>query len=209
MQLVAVRKDESRAGDRLIDDMHVLRAHVFRDRLGWDVTVEHGHERDEYDALDPVYIIAINEDGSGVAGCARLLPGGGSTMLRDTFPILLDGNPMPAHGGMVESSRFCVDTRQSGSASARGLHRTTLALFAGILEWSIVNSYSEVVTVTDLRFEKLLGRAGLPFQRLGSPRAIGNTVAIAGIVAATPEHAHRVQPVGHRPFCTEPMPLAA
>ena len=34
------------------------RAAQFRDRLGWEVTVdERGWERDQYDALDPLYVI--------------------------------------------------------------------------------------------------------------------------------------------------------
>jgi acyl homoserine lactone synthase len=189
--------------------MHTLRARVFRERLDWNVTVKSGRETDEYDALDPTYLLAVTEDLRDVVGCARLLPGTGPTMLGQTFPILLDGEPMPCHPGLIESSRFCVDTELGVRNAARGLHKATMALFAGILEWSLANGYSEVATVTDLRFEKILGRAGLPFNRLGAPQPIGNTTAIAGIIPATLENVLRVRPDGYKPFFVDQAPLAA
>lgn len=210
MRLVAVRNGETGAGEKLLDQMHALRARVFSDRLGWDVDVTDGRESDEYDSFNPTYILAVAPDSSNVAGCARLLPGIGPTMLGRTFPALLDDKPMPRHPKLIESSRFCVDTsRIDGVAPLRGLHRATLTLFAGILEWSIVNGYSEVATVTDLRFERILSRAGLPFHRLGTPRPIGNTIAIAGIIPATAEYALRVRPADYAPFCVNQAQLAA
>ncbi|MBZ9898313.1 MULTISPECIES: acyl-homoserine-lactone synthase [unclassified Mesorhizobium] len=209
MQIVAVRNGESSAGDGLIDQMHALRARVFRDRLGWNVTVKSGRETDEYDALDPTYLLAVTDDLRNVAGCARLLPATGPTMLGQTFPVLLGSDPMPCHSGLIESSRFCVDTELGSRNAARGLHKTTMALFAGILEWSLVNGYCEVATVTDIRFEKILGRAGLPFNRLGSPHPIGNTIAVAGIVPATLQNALRVRANGYQPFSLDARPLAA
>lgn len=209
MRLIEVRNGENRVGNRLIDQMHALRARVFRERLDWTVTVEAGREVDEYDALDPTYLLAVTDDLHAVVGCARLLPGTGPTMLGRTFPILLDGHPMPCHPGMIESSRFCVDTELGMKNAARGLHKATMALFTGILEWSLVNGYTEVATVTDLRFERILGRAGLPFKRLGAPHPIGNTTAIAGIIPATLENALRVQPEGYQPLFTNHLALAA
>ena len=43
---------------RLKDEMFTHRADQFRTRLGWDVSVDaRGHERDEYDDLNPLYVI--------------------------------------------------------------------------------------------------------------------------------------------------------
>ncbi|MEP9389912.1 acyl-homoserine-lactone synthase [Mesorhizobium sp. KR9-304] len=39
----------------------------------------------------------------------------------------------------------------------------------------------EIVTVTDLRFERILNRAGWPMTRIGEAEQIGRTVAVAGI----------------------------
>lgn len=209
MRIVSVRTGESRAGDRLIDQALCLRARVFQGRLEWNVSTENGREFDQYDQLGPTYILATDDLCLNVIGCARLLPGDGPTMLSDTFPQLLDGKPMPRGRHVVESSRFCVDTTQQSAVGARGLHQATMGLFAGILEWSLDNGCTEVVTVTDLRIERIFGRAGLPFTRFGSPQSIGNTIAVAGTIQATAENAARVRPAGHRPLIDLGWDIAA
>ncbi|HEX8407065.1 MAG TPA: acyl-homoserine-lactone synthase, partial [Duganella sp.] len=42
-------------------DLHVLRAKVFKDRMGWEVPVLDGMEIDGYDALEPHYMV-IRDD---------------------------------------------------------------------------------------------------------------------------------------------------
>lgn len=69
---------------RFVDQQHQLRAKVFSDRLDWDVCVREGRERDQYDDLDPSYIVDLS-DAQEVAGCARLLPASGPTMLEEAF----------------------------------------------------------------------------------------------------------------------------
>jgi len=183
MKLMAEKRGASRAGDRLIDQSHQLRAKIFGNRLGWNVRIGQGREFDEYDDLTPTYILATDDAHARVIGCARLLPGDGPTMLGGTFPELLDGSAMPFGKHLVESSRFCVDTLAAPEAvGPRGVHLATSALFAGILEWAIANECTDVITVTDLRLERIFSRAGLAFTRLGLPRQIGNTVAVAGTV---------------------------
>lgn len=209
MRIVAVRTGESRAGDRLIDQALCLRARVFQGRLEWNVSTENGREFDEYDQLGPTYILATDDRFLNVIGCARLLPGDGLTMLAETFPQLLNGNPMPRGRHVVESSRFCVDTSQQSAVGARGLHQATMGLFAGILEWSLDNGCTEVVTVTDLRIERIFGRAGLPFERLGSPQAIGNTIAVAGTIPVTVANASPVRPIGIQPLVELAWDIAA
>ncbi|AOR81188.1 acyl-homoserine-lactone synthase [Novosphingobium resinovorum] len=200
MRLIAVQNQGLTRDSHLIEQMHVLRARVFRDRLGWDVDVAGGHEVDDYDALNPVYLLVVSDSTKHVVGCARLLPGSGPTMLGRTFPVLLDGGPLPSGHHLIESSRFCIDTDVAGANTARGLHQATMMLFSGILDWAIAHGYSQVMTVTDLRFERILKRAGLPFSRLGSAHPIGNTMAIAGIVPATEETAFSVRPAGYLPL---------
>ena len=154
MWLRAVREVSSAIDRRLVDKHHQLRARVFAGRLGWSVDVRNDREADEFDAFNPTYILAL-ADAATVAGCARLLPATGPTMLERTFPQLLAAGRLDAHSGMVESSRFCVDTRLGEGRGAGALHEATLTLFAGIIEWSMANGYSEIVTATDLRFERI------------------------------------------------------
>ena len=196
MQILSVSADHYASNRNYLNQMHRLRAAVFGTRLEWDVTITEQGERDQYDDLRPTYILAISTD-QKVVGCARLLPASGPTMLDRTFPQLLERGSLDAHAAVVESSRFCVDT---SLVAGRGgsLHQVTLAMFAGIIEWSMANGYSEIVTATDLRFERILKRAGWPMSRLGDPVAIGNTTAVAGSLPADRASFDTVSPPCYR-----------
>ncbi|MDR6955666.1 acyl homoserine lactone synthase [Ancylobacter sp. 3268] len=186
----------------LLAQMRRLRAAIFSGRLEWDVTIENGEERDQYDDLQPSYVLAVTASGR-VAGCCRLLPAIGPTMLEQTFPQLLASGSLNANAAMIESSRFCVDTTLTFERAGGLLHQTTLFLFAGIIEWSMVNGYNELVTATDLRFERILKRAGWPMQRLGEPVRIGNTTAIAGSLPIDAASFRNVRPANYQSELSE------
>jgi acyl homoserine lactone synthase len=196
MRILTVAPDQYECYCDFLRQMHRLRATVFGGRLAWDVSVTAGEERDQYDDFKPTYLLAVAEGGL-VAGCVRLLPASGPTMLEQTFPQLLNTGSLRPHSGMVESSRFCVDTSLVSHRKASQLHLATLTLFAGLIEWSMASGYSEIVTATDLRFERILKRAGWPMQRLGEPATIGNTIAIAGSLPADRVSFEQVCPPGY------------
>lgn len=193
MYIVAVATPRNEAEKKLLSEQHRLRAEVFSGRLGWEVDVHGGHERDHFDELRPTYILAVAGNGR-VIGCARLLPADGPTMLANVFSSLLPGGKLKSHEAMIESSRFCVDTSVKADRGSSAVHETTLTMFAGIIEWSIANGYTEIVTVTDLRFERLLSRVDWPLQRIGPPRKIGITTAVAGTLPADPVTFARLRP---------------
>ncbi|RWC00259.1 MAG: GNAT family N-acetyltransferase [Mesorhizobium sp.] len=192
----AIRNAFGKRDRELVDDYCRLRATTFADRLEWNVHVRNGRETDEFDLLDPTYIVVTSDDGAVVGG-ARLLPALGDTMLERTFPQLLAVGRINAHARMIESSRFCVDTK-SNEGRGGPLHQATLTMFAAIIEWSMLNGYTEIATATDLRFERILNRAGWPMKRLGKPCHIGNTTAIAGILSADRASFRQVCPPGYR-----------
>ncbi|MBJ7407527.1 MAG: GNAT family N-acetyltransferase, partial [Bradyrhizobium sp.] len=150
--------------------MHRLRGRVFKERLDWDVSVAGGLEIDQYDALEPTYLLALER--SNVVGCVRLLPTTGPNMLADTFPVLLDGHAAPRAAGIWESSRFCVDTKTVAASAENGLREATYLLFAAMIEWAQERDLQAIATVTDLRMERILRRAGWHLDRLGAPRQI-------------------------------------
>lgn len=201
MHITIVSPDLYEQHSDLLTKMHRLRAEVFGSRMGWDVTVTAGAERDHYDELGPTYILAV-DDGDQVAGCARLLAASGPTMLQDIFPALLAEGSLAAHAGMVESSRFCVDTSLEARREEGLLHLATLTMFAGIIEWSMASGYNEIVTATDLRFERILKRAGWPMTRLCEPTPIGDTMAVAGSLPANGASFERVRPSGYHSTIT-------
>lgn len=167
-------------------EMHRLRYRVFKERLGWDVEVGGDMEIDAFDARQPVYLLQKDDDGC-LQGCVRLLPTTGPTMLNDTFPALLDGQPAPASQTIWESSRFGVDLGAGQTKAASGIALATHELFAGMIEFGLMQRLTDIVTVTDVRMERILRRIGWPLRRLGRPRSIGSTIAVAGYLSVSNE----------------------
>lgn len=167
-------------------EMHRLRYRVFKERLGWDVQVSGGMEIDEFDVFQPTYLLQRRRDGS-IQGCVRLLPTTGPTMLGDTFPALLDGQPAPASKTIWESSRFGLDLYADQPKTTGGIALATHELFAGMIEFGLMKQLTDIVTVTDVRMERILQRVGGPLRRLGQPRSIGSTVAVAGYLSVSHE----------------------
>lgn len=176
-------------------EMHCLRYRIFKQRLDWDVQVSGGLEIDDFDACHPVYLLQ-KDACDRLQGCVRLLPTTGATMLRGTFTTLLDGQPAPSSADIWESSRFGVDTLER-QASSRGVATPTYELFAGMIEFGLLKHLTRIVTVTDLRMERILWRARWPLERLGAPRAIGKTTAIAGYLEISHERLQAVRIAGH------------
>ncbi|HEV7306297.1 acyl-homoserine-lactone synthase [Ensifer sp.] len=192
MKIIAIKNGSSAI---LLDRMFALRAKVFDGRLGWKVLARDGRERDLFDEFDPVYVLAVTAR-NDVVGCARLLPAMGKTMLSSVFPQLVQDQTFSSHARMVESSRFCVDTTIQRKGRS-GLHHVTRLMFAGILEWCLSRGHTEVVTVTDLAVERILGRAGWPLRRLGPVQTVGKGKALAGVLAVDREIFGRVKPHGY------------
>ena len=193
-----------------ISEMHRLRYRVFKDRLDWDVEVSGELEIDQFDALRPAYLIQRANDGC-VQGCVRLLPSIGPTMLRDTFPILLDGASAPTSLTIWESSRFALDPHHDTPKATHGLATATYELFAGMIEFGLSRQLTEIVTVTDARMERILRRAGWSLRRIGRPHALGRTLAVAGYLEVSIESLARIRAAGglQGPVLWAPVAVAA
>jgi acyl homoserine lactone synthase len=208
MQLITADYFGSFIGE--IAEMHRLRYRVFRGRLDWEVQVSGDMEIDEFDTLQPCYLLQRAGDGR-IQGCVRLLPSTGATMLRDTFPVLLDGAPAPKSPAIWESSRFALDLPPDTPKATHGLATATYELFAGMIEFGLSRKLTEIVTVTDARMERILRRAGWPLRRIGKTRALGNTLALAGYLEVSIESLARVRASSglQGPVLWAPVALAA
>lgn len=171
---------EAKNHPKLIDEMFSLRARQFDQRLRWKVKVnEYGHEVDEFDDLDPLYVVSLGPDGS-VIGTFRLLQTTGPHMLLDVFPELLPDGQFIRSPLVWESTRFCVDTERVKQLSSRGINSVTGELLSTLLEVGLYAGLTHIVTVIDVRMERVLLRAKCPVERMGPPVKIGkvNTIAI-------------------------------
>jgi N-acyl-L-homoserine lactone synthetase len=193
----------------VITEMHRLRYRVFKERLDWDVRFSGDMEIDEFDALRPAYLIQRGHDNC-VQGCVRLLPSTGPTMLRDTFPLLLNGASAPISPTIWESSRFALDLHRDTQAT-RGLAIATYELFAGMIEFGLSRQLTEIVTVTDARMERILRRAGWPLRPISEPCPLGSTLAVAGYLEVSNESLARIRAAGglQGPVLWAPVPVAA
>lgn len=176
--LVLVTPDRYGSFVEELTQMHQLRYRVFKDRLDWEVETAAGMEVDSFDALQPTYLLRREANGR-ISGCVRLLPSQGPTMLRDTFPLLLDGGACPSGPDIWESSRFALDQAHL-SPIAGGISPSTYELFAGMVEFGLSRNLSSIITVTDVRMERILRRAQWPLARFGTAKVLGNTTAVAG-----------------------------
>lgn len=101
----------------LTKTMFTDRADQFQTRLGWDVSVDdQGQERDQYDALDPLYVIWEMPDGTH-GGSMRFLPTTGRVMVNEIFGHLTGGSPI--NSPLIwECTRFCLS--RSAKANVAG-----------------------------------------------------------------------------------------
>ena len=152
---------------------------MFHQKLGWKVSGIDRQERDDYDRMDPWYMIA--EQGNRASGCWRLLPTNGRYMLQDTFSTLLRGEPAPSAVDVWELSRFAVTSPARRYNGQIYLSSLTYDMIARLIEFADRNGIRDYVTVTSVSVERLMVRAGIPMIRFGDGQStrIGQVESVA------------------------------
>lgn len=159
--------------------MFQLRKRVFHDLLGWDVTVRGDIEIDNYDDINPIYVLSYAPDTHRLRGALRLLPTLGPNMLDDTFPILLGKTPAIRRPDIWESSRFCIDPEISQDRASNQVTVAAAELMCAVGELGLASGIRQIVTVTDVFLERMFRRMGCPGTRIGEPQKIGSVHAVA------------------------------
>lgn len=178
----------------VLDEMYRLRARVFGDRLGWEIKVADGREIDKFDALDPTYLVGLDDEGH-VVSCARLLQTTGPHMLADVFSSILDGEPPLRSSRVWESTRFCVDTqRLKATSGAGGISHATCEILLGINDHGMAAGISDIVTVIDPVMNRVLKRSACaPYDYVGSQKPMGRVAALAALLDCTEERGRAVR----------------
>jgi N-acyl-L-homoserine lactone synthetase len=165
-----------------MDAMFRNRALIFSERLGWDVTVKDGYERDVFDDANPLYLVSVDPLTNDYWGSLRLLPTTGPNMLRDVFPFLLDEGEYIESATIWESSRICVVSAEGQPERTRsGVNLALGELLAGIGEVSLMAGLTQIVSVFDARIYRVLRAAGCNPMIIGKPQRIGDTMSYAGL----------------------------
>ena len=143
----------------LQDTMFRDRAAQFSERLKWAVTVdENGWERDEYDAMNPLYVIWENADQTH-GGSMRFLPTNGRTMVNDHFAALLNGVDIRSEQ-IWECTRFCLGRQSTPRVAA------AMMLAGG--ELMRANALTHLLGVFDPRMVRIYAMIGASPEVLGS-----------------------------------------
>jgi len=174
--IVVIENHNAHEYVRLMDDMFRLRARIFRDRLGWDVRVVDGKERDKYDDIGPVYLICTDDEARDVKGSLRLLPTTGPTVLADNFSDTLPDAAHLSAPTIWECTRFCVDDRMSGKGHRDELLLASGELVAGLGEVAIKAGIESVLGNFDATMLRVYRRIGCEVEVLGCTQRYGRPV---------------------------------
>ncbi|MBP0483630.1 acyl-homoserine-lactone synthase [Sagittula salina] len=144
------RANELPSDSPLLRSMYRDRATQFRDRLKWDVTVDdRGEEHDQYDALDPLYVIWEREDGLH-GGSMRFLPTLGRCMVNEHFLHVTGGRTI-RNPGIWECTRFCLAPDSKGNVAAalmlaggELMRQLEIEKFVGVFDARMVRIYSRI-----------------------------------------------------------------
>lgn len=168
----------------LFEQMFRMRAAVFADRLGWDVTVVDGLEVDRFDAEDPLYLFCLDDATNELRGAVRLLPTTGHNMLRDVFSVLVPGGTVESPL-IWESSRFAVNPGLAGGPMRQDANQvvnaTTVELLCGLVETAQLASVEHIVSVFDARMARIFRAVDCPYDIIGAPTRIGRIMTYAGL----------------------------
>jgi N-acyl-L-homoserine lactone synthetase len=180
---------------RLADSMFRDRAVQFHGRLGWDVTVDvRGWERDEYDDLNPIYVIWERHDGLH-GGSARFLPTTGRTMVNEHFLHLTDGVELRSPF-IWECTRFCLSP-EAGPRVASALmlgggelmRAFGLRHFVGVFDAPMVKVYRMLGSMPDVLGSSGTGRGAI---KVGlwhyAPEEMRRVLERAGLSSQLSEH---------------------
>lgn len=177
----AIRPLQSIGSAHLSEQYYRLRKHVFHDALKWDVTARDGLEIDNYDALDPLYLVWCSDDFRHLYGGVRLMPTDGPTLLRDVFFETCPAEVMPCDAAIFEATRMCVDERVieerfDGMKSARAVS----LMLAALCECGLAIGATFMVSNFEKPMRRVYGRAGVVPSILGVADGYGRRPVYCG-----------------------------
>jgi acyl homoserine lactone synthase len=190
--IVVVEPHDADKHLHLLDQMFRLRARIFHDRLGWDVEVTGGRERDKYDDEAPVYLIYADDHAMVVKGCLRLLPTTGPTVLAEVFSDTLPDAVHLSAPTIWECTRFCVDERILGPGHRDELYFTSGLLIAALGDLGLKVGIESILGNFDSTMLRLYRRIGCEVEVLGSTLRYGAPIYL-GLFPISETILHKVK----------------
>ena len=176
-----IQGDEVAHYPREVEAMFRARAAVFHRRLGWNVTVRKGREVDCYDAQNPLYLIAIDDESGAVIGSARLLPTTGPSTFGESSTALFEQPIDLASATMWECARFCIHPTLRSSGSLRNATRVSFELNLAACELGLRAGLTQIQTVYDQFMVKVYQHAAWRPTLLARSTRFGKLPAYVGV----------------------------
>ncbi len=135
----------------------------FHDDFGWDLNIDSlGREIDQYDLMNPLYVILQDDQGRHL-GSGRLMPTTGPTMIADHFADMTDGVE-------IESPLIWEVTRVFIARRGQGSIRHAAALMWAGCQLGLKAGVQFYVGVTAANMVRVFSACGWPPEVIGSRR---------------------------------------
>jgi N-acyl-L-homoserine lactone synthetase len=172
--MIALLPGEARAHfPRFMDQMLDLRLSVGRSRQGRSSGPVHRLAAlDYFDSLDPLYVLAL-DDNECVAGALRLLPTTGGTMLNDAFAAALPEGQRIESPLIWEASRWTLRDVEDPGGQAPYIDATIGQLGVALNEIAEAAALTHLIAVYDSAVHQLLSLRGCAGEALASLRVDG------------------------------------
>lgn len=169
-------------------DMHRTRAKIFKERMHWDVEVDHmAIESDEYDLPETIYVLSL-DDHENVVGTWRFLTTSQPSMIRSIWPQYLASLPIPQSDNMIETSRFGVhldhesyrdrfgfeDNADTQKHIKRATSFATAEMLVSLIDACIMCGIADMYTLYSVKVKRLLERIGF------KPYAVSEILELEG-----------------------------
>lgn len=179
--IISIQTFEHRKYSDLMLKMFQTRKKVFFDRLHWEVSVQGECERDQYDEMDPVYLVWCDQELSRHYGSIRLMPTTGPTLLYDVFGCTFPDAAGLSAPGIWEGTRMCLDEETLAAdypQMAPGRAFSLLLLALG--EFAFDHDIHTLVSNYEPHMKRLYDRAGARVQELGRAEGFGRSPVCCG-----------------------------
>jgi acyl homoserine lactone synthase len=190
----------------LADQMFRMRARVFKDRLRWDVNVENGIERDQYDDMDPLYVMSIDDRSGRLRGAVRILPTTGRHMMCDIFNDFFDEPVLVQSPQIWECTRFAIHPDFEATLTPTGLNVATSELLLGVCDAARASGVTQILGVSEVPMLRIYRRSGWAPEIIGRSARPGTVAIFAGLWDVTREAS---QTIRARAGISAPVPATA
>ncbi len=178
----------------VLESMYRLRAKVFSEKLGWDVAVRNGLEKDRYDEFNPLYIVKTAPGTDDVVASMRLMPTTGPTLLADVFAETMPDAVAFTAPSIWECTRFCIDEDHDYVRNNRAAVATlTAEMMLGCAEVCAKVGVEAVVANFEAPVVRLYKRLGASFDILGSSASYGKRRVYLGHFAVEQDMIDRLK----------------